>query len=116
MKRKLLALTIAAGAVLGLTGCDPQTVSRVEIGVVFGDQAGAATKVATCESGLDPAAVSAGGGNHGLFQINDVHKAAFTQVTGQPWSAVYDAHWNTLFAKHLVDGQGWRPWSCSRVL
>jgi hypothetical protein len=33
-------------------------------------------------------------------------------VTGQPWSAVYDPYWNTVYAKHLYDTQGWRPWTC----
>lgn len=82
----------------------------------FGSQAGNATAVARCESGLNQGAVSPGGGNHGLFQINSVHRGSFQQVTGQQWNRVYDSYWNSMFAKHLFDRQGWGPWSCKRVL
>ena len=93
---------------LALGACTP----RLYISTVFGDRAGEATSVASCESGLNPTARSAGGGNHGLFQINNVHRASFERVTGQPWSAVYDPYWNAVFAKWLYDQSGWRPWTC----
>src|SRR5262245_15069844 len=98
---KTLTRTVTAGlACLALGACSsPQSW----INDVFGSESGAATRVATCESGLNPGAVSPGGGNHGLFQINNVHRGTFEAVTGQPWSAVYDAQWNTKFAKHLYD-------------
>ena len=35
-----------------------------------------------------------------------------TSVTGQPWSAVYDAYYNAQFARHLYDNSGWQPWAC----
>jgi hypothetical protein len=106
---KTLTRTVAAGfACLALGACSPQQW----INDVFGPEAPAATRVASCESGMDPGAVSSGGGNHGLFQINNVHRGTFEAVTGQPWSAVYDAQWNTKFAKHLYDQSGWRPWAC----
>jgi Lysozyme like domain len=95
-------------ACLALGACSPQ----MWIQEVFGPDAEAATRVATCESGLDPGAVSAGGGNHGLFQINNIHQPSFEAVTGRPWSEVYSAEWNTRFAKYLFDDQGWRPWAC----
>jgi hypothetical protein len=116
VKRKLLALIIAGTSVLALAACDPATDAKNTIAGIFGDQAGEAVAIANCESHLDPAAVSSGGGNFGLFQINSVHKEAFTEVTGQPWTAVYDAYWNAVFAKHLYDQQGWGPWACKRVL
>lgn len=78
----------------------------------FGSAGGAAVSVARCESGLNPRAVSPGGGNHGLFQINSVHRGSFERVTRQPWSQVYSAIHNTTFAKWLYDQQGWRPWTC----
>lgn len=71
-----------------------------------------AVRVADCESNLNPGAVSAGGGNHGLFQINSVHRSSFTAVTGQPWASVYDAYYNAQFARHLYDSSGWQPWGC----
>ena len=95
-------------ACLALGACSPQ----MWIQEVFGPEAEAATRVATCESGLDPGAVSAGGGNHGLFQINSVHAAQFEAVTGEPWSAVYDAGKNAQFARWLYDSSGWGPWTC----
>jgi hypothetical protein len=95
-------------ACLALGACSPQQW----IQDVFGADADAATRVATCESGLDPAAVSPGGGNHGLFQINSVHRGSFEAVTGQPWVEIYNPEWNTKFAKRLYDEQGWSPWTC----
>jgi hypothetical protein len=79
----------------------------------FGAAAPAAIRVARCESGLNPRAVSPGGGNHGLFQINNVHRGTFESVTGAPWSAVYDAETNTRFARWLYGQQGWGPWACA---
>jgi hypothetical protein len=105
---RVRALAAAGGLVLALGACTPQW----HIQQIFGAAAPEAERVAWCESRHDPQARSAGGGNHGLFQINSVHRDAFTQVTGQPWSAVYDPHWNTVYAKHLYDTQGWRPWTC----
>ena len=106
---KTLTRTVAAGlACLALGACSPQAW----INDVFGPEAEAATRVASCESGMNPGAVSPGGGNHGLFQINNVHRGSFEAVTGQPWAAVYDAQWNTKFAKHLYDQSGWQPWTC----
>lgn len=79
----------------------------------FGASGSKAVQVARCESGLSPGAVSPGGGNHGLFQINSVHQGTFESVTGAPWSAVYDAEANTRFAHWLWTQQGWGPWACA---
>jgi hypothetical protein len=72
-----------------------------------------ASDVAWCESRHDPGAVSPGGGNHGLFQINSVHRAEFEAVTGVSWDAgIYDASLNAQYARALFDQQGWAPWAC----
>jgi hypothetical protein len=71
-----------------------------------------AIAVADCESSLNPGAVSRGGGNHGLFQINNVHRGNFEAITGQPWDMVYDAYYNAQYARRLYDASGWRPWTC----
>jgi hypothetical protein len=103
-------LAAVAGA-LGLTACTPQQY----IDLYFEGDAPDAARVADCESRMQSDAVSPGGGNHGLFQINVVHRPAFERVTGQSWSsAIYHAGWNTMFASWLFDQQGWRPWSCAR--
>jgi hypothetical protein len=100
---------LAAGlGVLALGACSPQQY----IDQIFGSEAPAATRVAECESSMNPRAVSPGGGNHGLFQINNVHSGTFEQVTGRPWGDVYDPEANTRFAKWLWDQEGWSPWGC----
>lgn len=95
-----------------LASCTP----REAVGVMFGDQGHTlhrqASRVVECESGWNPDAVSPGGGNHGLFQINGVHRRAFTEVTGRPWGDVYEPFWNAVYARWLWDRQGWAPWSC----
>jgi hypothetical protein len=101
------SLAIAAATVT-LTACTPQEA----IGFWFREHADEAKAVAECESGMDPSARSAGGGNHGLFQINNVHRASFERVTGMPWSEVYNSVHNARFAKWLYDQQGWEPWTC----
>lgn len=90
------------------------TGSSVEAAIQawFPDVYDQALRVAACESSLNPGAVSRGGGNHGLFQINNVHRRNFEAVTGQPWSMVYDAYYNSQYARRLYDGSGWRPWTC----
>ena len=73
-----------------------------------------ARQIAWCESSLDPGARSRGGGNHGLFQINNIHARQFTRVTGLPWeSARYDADANAHYARWLYDTEGWEPWGCA---
>lgn len=72
-----------------------------------------AWRVSGCESGHNPDAVSPGGGNYGLFQINTAHKKSFPAVTGHPWSDVLDPYLNAEFARWLYDQSGgWGPWSC----
>lgn len=80
----------------------------------FPGQEAKASDVAWCESSHDPEAVSAGGGNHGLFQINRVHRADFVAVTGVSWEAgIYDPDLNARFAAWLHDREGWAPWACA---
>lgn len=80
----------------------------------FGDVEAKARDVAWCESRHDPRAVSSGGGNHGLFQINNVHAEQFPAVTGVSWEdGRYDAFHNAHFARWLYERQGWSPWACA---
>jgi len=105
---------------LGLAACDPGSSGAVAlspaqdaINIAFGPLAPQATRVAQCESSLDPAAVSPGGGNWGLFQINRVHAGEFQAVTGVPWSAVTDPYANARYAAWLYNQSGgWGPWAC----
>lgn len=95
----------------------------------FGDIFSQAWGVSGCESGHDPSAVSPGGANWGLFQINTVHKADFVQFANailddqevsavdprRTWEGgVLNAWLNTAYARKLYDGNGgWGPWSCA---
>ena len=110
LRRRARRIPIVALFAIALFGaaCTPQQ----QIAQVFGPKAGEAERVAHCESSMNPTAVSPTN-DHGLFQINSrYHRTSFEQVTGQPWDMVYDAFWNTVYAKHLYDTQGWQPWSC----
>jgi hypothetical protein len=78
---------------------------------IFGEHADSAIGVANCESRLNPAAVSRGGGNWGLFQINKVHRGR-VEAMGYSWDQILDARVNTIVAKSIFDEQGWRPWGC----
>ena len=85
MTKRLRAALLGAVFVgaLGLTACDPSaqadtpSAAQDAITQAFGPLADQAMGVARCESGLDPNAVSRGGGNWGLFQINTVHRGSF---------------------------------------
>lgn len=119
--RALAAVTL----VVSVAACTPDEIAAVldaqahpppveqTISDAFGSDSSSAVRVADCESSLDPGAVSPDGANYGLFQINRVHRADFEAVTGQSWSSsVLTAYWNTMYAKHLYDAEGWRPWAC----
>lgn len=105
--RMLTRAALFGGVLLAASACTPQGY----INMIFGDSQHSATRIAHCESKLDPGARSATN-DHGLFQINIVHRGQFEQVTGQPWSSVYDPFWNSVYAKWLYDQQGWSPWTC----
>lgn len=102
--------------ILGLstmTGCEQSTLVDQAIRKHFPSQVSKAYRVARCESTLNPHAVSPGGANNGLFQINRVHAGTFKRVTGKdyyPW--VFSADVNAYFASWLQRQQGWRPWTC----
>ncbi len=78
----------------------------------FGEASSSAIRIAQCESGMNPNAVSPTN-DHGLFQINIVHRSQFEAVTGASWSSVYDPELNTIYARHLYAQQGWGPWTCA---
>lgn len=74
-----------------------------------------AVAVATAESGRQGTAANTsnddGSQDYGLWQINNIHRVRFEQVTGVPYSAgVNDPDLNTRFAVFLQHEQGWRPW------
>ena len=122
MTKRLRAALLGAVlvAAVGLNACDMRaqadtpSAAQDAINQNFGPIADQATRVADCESGMDPNARSSGGGNLGLFQINYVHEADFQSVTGQPYhDGAYDPYANSQYAKYLYDqAGGWGPWAC----
>jgi hypothetical protein len=121
MPKRLRASLLGAVFVtaLGLTACAPgvqadtPSVAQDAITQAFGPISDQAMRVADCESSLNPDAVSSGGGNYGLFQINTVHSGTFEQVTGHSWSEVRDPYLNAQFAAWLYNQSGgWGPWAC----
>ena len=116
-KMRAVYLIITLIAALFLSACTPHQ----SVAFWFGDNATVhreAVAVVGCETGgtWNPGAVSRTG-DHGLFQINRYyHERAFTQVTGQPWSKVYDPFWNARYARWLYDQKSWQPWVCRSVL
>jgi hypothetical protein len=107
----LAAVGVAAASVAACTAAGPEDA----IDARFGDIAGEAKAIADCESHMNPNAVSRTN-DHGLFQINIVHRGSFEQVTGQSWSEVYSSFWNAEYARWLYDRAGWAPWSCRWVV
>ena len=89
---------------------DPGSVQAI-IHEVFGAHGSQAIGVARCESGLNPGAVSRGGGNWGLFQINTVHRSRVAQM-GYQWEDLLDPRVNSLVALSIFEEQGWSPWGC----
>jgi soluble lytic murein transglycosylase-like protein len=102
----LLALSSAACAVK--PGSPRDAINRY-----FGSEAPYATRIAICESGLNPTAYSR---THdiGLFQINQVNWGWIRAEFGYTFEDLKDPYKNARVAKVIRDRAGWRAWSCSR--
>ena len=83
----------------------------------FGPYGGAAVRVATCESGLNPSAYNPTpvGGSHaeGVFQI--LYRSTWNR-TPQAGYSPYNARANIRAAHYIFvrDGYSWREWACQR--
>jgi hypothetical protein len=116
LSRARMALVLGV-LVLALSSCTTEQI----IWNAFADKGATpaqqqqAVEVARCESGLNPAAVSPGGGNWGLFQINRVH-AGRVNAMGFNWSDMTHSWENAQVAAELWSQAGWSPWSCARRL
>ena len=82
----------------------------------FPEDAHNALAIASCESGLNPYVRSKpnkdGTRDGGLFQLNDTHNARMEELGLDK----YDPEDNATFARILYEEQGWRPWTCKKVL
>lgn len=110
----------AVWAIKGMTPPAPRNSVEGAITHYFGGpntHLGAqARRIAKCESEMNPNAKSRTN-DHGLFQINYVHRNAFPQVTGSPFfNGAYNPYENAEYARDLYNRQGWRPWTCRKAL
>lgn len=113
MKRTLAIAALALGLILASSACTQDDLSMLAIKQAFpANQYDKAVAVAKCESGLDPEAVSPGGGNWGLFQINKVHAPTLRKM-GYQWSQITDPSVNAKLARAIYDQSGWKAWSCN---
>ena len=101
----LLALSSAA--------CARPGSPRDAINRHFGSEAPYATRIAICESNLNPTAYSR---THdiGLFQINRVNWGWIRAEFGYTFEDLKDPYKNARVAKVIRDRAGWRAWTCSR--
>ena len=113
LRRVLLPLLF----VFVLSACGPEQFIHLafsERGATNAQQE-QAVRIAHCESTLRHDAVSPGGGNWGLFQINTVHRGR-VQAMGYTWDQMLLPLENARVAADIWAEQGWRPWTCARIL
>ncbi len=113
MKKTMLAIVCSVGLIGGLTGCDNESIALDVVRKNFpAAEHAKAMDVIECESNFDPTAVSPSN-DHGLFQINIVHKPR-VQSMGYSWDPqIYDPYINGKVARALWDESGWQPWTCA---
>lgn len=113
IKRLVAALVL----VLCLASCTPEQMiwhAFKERGA-SDEQVQQAIRVANCESTLRAGAISPGGGNWGLFQINTIHRGR-VEAMGHRWDDMLKGYENARVAADIWAEQGWRPWTCARRL
>jgi hypothetical protein len=89
----------------------PSGSAEEAIAAYFPDVYDEAVAVASCESGMNPGAVSRSGKYHGLFQISTIHRGRVESM-GYSWDQILDAWVNSAVARAIYDEQGWGPWGC----
>ena len=110
----IVVVAIAAVALL-ITACQP-TTPRQAVQARWGNNFACADRVIQRESRWQPTAVSPGGGNIGLFQLNAYHKTWIRNELGYSWDDLKDPAKNAHAAKVLSDKayrqyrDGWQPW------
>jgi hypothetical protein len=120
LRRRGVRVSLAACGVgivaLFTTACGP-TSPQDAVRSHWGDRLyPCAAKIVQRESRWTPTAVSPGGGNIGLFQLNSYHKTWIKNELGYSWTDLKDAKKNAHAAKvlsakaHKQYGDGWQPW------
>lgn len=85
---------------------------------IFPGEGAYATRVFTCESNLNPNAVSPTN-DHGVAQLNAPtwnkpgHADPVADWIGRNWGSIYDPRTNLIGAKMVRDKYGWDSWACA---
>lgn len=123
IKKTIAALSLVLFTLMlstALTACSPKQVAQAHIRNNFGSLAPCAERIVQRESRFQAGAISPGGGNIGLFQINKVHAPWIQRKYGYSWNSLTDPGKNAKVAKGLYDeaarmyGDGWQPWRLRR--
>ena len=115
MRKGIVAIALGLTALFAVSACMP-TDPQGAVEHWWGDLTPCANQIVQRESGWNPAAVSPGGGNIGLFQINATHKAWIASELGYSWEDLKDPAKNARTAKVIYNkaqaqyGDGWQPW------
>ena len=121
-RRPRLRFVTAALLVVGVLGfaatsCTPEEVASAAVSNAFTSaQHDCAMRIAKRESNYQAGAISPGGGNIGLFQINKVHTTWIRNTYGYAFSELTDANKNAQVARGLSNaaksayGDQWQPW------
>jgi len=114
----IAAAAVGAVAILS-TACQPAATPQQAVQRHWGSLTPCANRIVQRESRWNPGAVSPGGGNIGLFQLNSYHKTWIRNELGYSWNDLKNASKNAHAAKVLYNkavsqyGDGWQPWRLS---
>lgn len=114
----IAAVALGITALFVAAACEPATPQQ-SVEMFWKDLTPCANRIIQRESGWNPAAVSPGGGNIGLFQLNAYHKTWIRNELGFTWEDLKKPTLNAAAAKVLYDkavaqyGDGWQPWRLS---
>lgn len=113
----LALVVMAAGVMVAATSCSPRVQAQSAIEASWPSYTvDCAMRVAKVESGYQADAMSPGGGNIGLFQVNSVHREWIQSTYGYQWEDLTDPVKNAEVAQglsadaHRRLGDGWAPW------
>lgn len=119
VRLSVAAAAVGAAGILGATACQPVNTPQAAVQQRWGSLTSCANRIVQRESRWVPTAVSPGGGNIGLFQINKYHAGWISRELGYSWNDLKNASANAHAAKVLYDkaarqyGDGWQPWRLS---
>lgn len=113
--RRTLPLILAALLLLATTSCEDRRDATTKAADWWPRSEQAMARcVIRHESSGNPYAVSPSN-DHGILQVNAVHRRAFEALTGKPFFPnIYNPVLAGQYGRQLWDQQGWRPWVGAR--